>query len=114
MKYLLIYLTILIASCSKSNDINQDIKNSLGDAVYYSDIDTPNAPKCFSFENPVYVSDYVVYNYNNEKVIVNLVNGSYVAYCGIEDNKYSIYDMNVKYRTFILTNANETVVYKKQ
>ncbi len=114
MKILLLIFIFLFQSCSKSEIIKNDIQRQLGNEIYYCNDTSIGNPSSFCFSNPTYVSDYVVFNYGSEKMIVIDLNGSYIAYCRIIENKYNQFQMQVLNHSFDLINASgKKINYRK-
>lgn len=116
MKSLIPFFIIAICffSCSQSELIKNDIQNKLGDSVYYANDTSIGNPSAFNFSNYAFVSDYVVFKYDKEKMIVIDFKGNYISYCRIPGNRYNQFDMDVFNGYFELIDASgEKVTYRK-
>ncbi len=103
---ILFAIILLFTSCSQSEIIKNDVQKKLGDSVYYTNDTSIGNPISFCFSNYIYVSDYVVFNYGSEKMIVIDLKGKYIAYCRIIENKYNQFNMEVSSGEFVLIDGN--------
>lgn len=107
-------IILLFASCNPSDIIKNDIQNKLGDSIYYSNDTCNGFPFSFCFSSYQYVSDYVVFNYGSEKMIVIDFKGNYIAYYRVLGNKYNQLDMDIFTGYFDLIDASgKKVTYRK-
>ena len=114
LKLFSILLLFVLCSCSKNDIIKNDIQSNLGDYTYFANDTSIGNPSSFNFANFVYVSDYVIFKYGSEKMIVIEFKGRYIAYCRIIENKYNQFNLEVSNHSFDLIDLNgHKVTYKK-